>query len=109
MREIELCGNKVRIKATPLTLLFYRQEFDSDMIGDLMRMREISTNPAAYDGLRLLQMIWALMKTDKPKEFPAFETWLDGLDCFDFTDQIILEAVTEEASDGFFRGAHRQG
>ena len=36
MREIKLGDKEVKIRATPLALLFYKQEFKSDLIGAIV-------------------------------------------------------------------------
>lgn len=107
MREIQIGDKQLRLRATPLALLFYRQEFKSDLIGDLMSMQAMATDPSQFDALKFLQLIWVMAKADKPDGFPSFQTWLASLDSFDFADQDLLTAVMEEAVDGFFRGGRR--
>lgn len=104
MREITIGDKQVRLRATPLALLFYKQEFNADLIGDLISMQTIASDPSQFDALKFLQLIWAMAKADDAKSFPSFETWLSNLNNFDFTDQDIMTAVVEEATDGFFRG-----
>lgn len=103
MREITIDGKEVRVRATPLTLLFYRQEFGSDLIGDLLKLQRMEQDPSAFDSILLLQVIWALAKTVQPKDFPSFERWVASLEVFDFSEPGLLEAVMEEAFEGFFR------
>ena len=104
MREITIGDKQLRLRATPLALLFYKQEFGSDLVGDMMGMQELKTDPGQFDSVIFLQIIWALAKADNPKDFPSFVTWVSSLDAFDFSDEEIMLAVMEEAVDGFFRG-----
>lgn len=107
MREIQIGDKTIRVRATPLALLYYRQEFKSDLIGDLVSMQAMATDPSRFDALKFLQLIWAMAKADKSEGFPSFESWLASLDSFDFADQDLLAAVMEEATDGFFRGGRK--
>lgn len=102
MKEITLGKKVIKIRATPLSLLFYRQEFNADLIGDLMKMREIAEDLSKLDSVALLQMIWAMAKAGAwPKEFPSFFTWIAELENFDLSGDLV-GAVAEEAADGFF-------
>ena len=107
MREITIGEKQIRVRATPLALLYYRQEFKTDLIGDLMSMQAMSTDPSQFDALKFLQLIWAMAKADDAKGFPSFEAWLSGMDSFDFADADIMTTVIEEATDGFFRGGRK--
>ena len=107
MREITIGDKQLRVRATPLALLYYRQEFKADLIGDLISMQEMANGPSQFDALKFLQLIWAMAKADDSRNFPSFETWLSGLDSFDFADADIMTAVVEEATDGFFRGGRK--
>lgn len=108
MREINIGEKKLRVRATPLALLFYRQEFKSDLIGDLVKMQSVMSDMSQFDSIAFLQLIWAMAKADNAKDFPSFETWLGELNTFDFTDAEMMVAVMEEATDGFFRGIGKQ-
>ena len=107
MREIIIGSKQIRVRATPLALLYYRQEFNADLIGDLISMQAMATDPNQFDALKFLQLIWAMAKADDAKGFPSFEAWLSGMDSFDFADNDIMTAVVEEATDGFFRGGRK--
>jgi hypothetical protein len=107
MREITIGDKTIRVRATPLALLYYKQEFSVDLVGDLMSMQNMANDPSQFDALKFLQLIWAMAKADDPKTFPSFETWLSTLDSFDFTDPGLMTAVVEEATDGFFRGGRK--
>lgn len=107
MREITIGEKTIRVRATPLALLYYRQEFKADLIGDLMSMQAMATDPSQFDALKFLQLIWAMAKADDAKGFPSFEAWLADMESFDFADNDIMTAVIEEATDGFFRGGRK--
>jgi len=107
MREITIGEKTIRVRATPLALLYYRQEFKTDLIGDLISMQEMANDPSQFDSIKMLQLIWAMNKADKPEGFPSFEGWLSNLDSIDFGDGDMMTAAIEEAEDGFFRGDKR--
>ncbi len=107
MREITIGEKTIRVRATPLALLYYRQEFKTDLIGDLISMQAMSSDPSQFDALKFLQLIWAMAKADDAKGFPSFEAWLADMESFDFADNDIMTAVVEEATDGFFRGGRK--
>jgi len=107
MREIQIGDKTIRVRATPLALLYYRQEFKADLVGDLISMQEMASDPSQFDSIKMLQLIWAMNKADKPEGFPSFEGWLSNLDSIDFGDGDMMTAAIEEATDGFFRGGKR--
>jgi len=107
MREITIDEKQIRVRATPLALLFYKQEFNTDLVGDLISMKEMANDPSQFDSIKMLQLIWAMNKADKPEGFPSFEGWLSNLDSIDFGDGDMMTAAIEEAEDGFFRGDKR--
>lgn len=101
MREIKIDGKEIRIKATPLALLFYKQAFNSSLLGDMQKLEKLKKDPSKMDGVELLQITWAMAKADKPKDFPSFETWLGEFESVDFSDPDFMAAAMEEAADGF--------
>lgn len=119
MRELKIGEQIVRVRATPLALLYYRQEFGSDLFGDLVGMVQGLTGLSAvsgenvdlknidlskFDSVAILRLIWAMAKADSfGKQFPSFENWLASLDSFDLSDPTVLTAAIEEAASGFFR------
>jgi hypothetical protein len=109
MRTIKIGEKEIGLKATPLALLYYRQEFKSDLIGDLMKMRVLADDPSALDSVALLQIAWAMNKAaeGKGKSFPNFEVWLDQFEYVDFSDADTMTAIMDEAADGFFRRGSR--
>lgn len=109
MRTIKIGGKEIGLKATPLALLYYRQEFKSDLIGDLIKMQEIADDPSVLDSVALLQITWAMNKAaeGKGKTFPHFESWLDQFEYVDFSDVDTMTAIMDEAENGFFRRGSR--
>ena len=127
MKELNIGEQKVRVRATPLALLYYKQEFKSDLIGDLTKLAAIKKSVVGQpkdqsegkdkdyidisklDTVALLQLVWAMAKADAhPEKFPSFIEWLSSLDGFDFSDSALLTAALEEAADGFFRRGKQQ-
>lgn len=110
MRELNIGDQTVRVRATPLALLFYKQEFKSDLLGDLLKLEKVKNDPSQLDSVAFLQLIWAMAKADAfGKPFPSFVEWVGSLDSFDLSDQSVLVAALEEAADGFFRSGVKAG
>lgn len=109
MRTIKIGEKEIGLKATPLALLYYKQEFKSDLIGDLLKMQAIANDPSALDSVALLQIAWAMNKAaeGKGKAFPHFESWLEQFEYVDFSDADTMTAIMDEAADGFFRRGSR--
>jgi hypothetical protein len=109
MRTIKISEKEIGLKATPLALLYYRQEFKSDLIGDLLKMQAIADDPSALDSVALLQIAWAMNKAaEQGKSFPHFEAWLGQFEYVDFSDSDTMTEIMNEAAEGFFRrGAGR--
>ena len=120
MRELKIGDQTVRVRATPLALLYYRQEFGTDLFGDLLKMAQSLVgvdailsggqvdlsriNFAAIDSVGILQLIWAMAKADAfGRQFPSFQEWIASLESFDLFSGDTLAAVFEEAANGFFR------
>ncbi|MED4783441.1 hypothetical protein [Brevibacillus choshinensis] len=106
MREIRIGSQPVRVRATALALLYYKQEFKSDLLGDLMKMQNIEKDPTQFDIMSIIQLIWAMAKADSyscNKPFPSFIEWVSALENFDITDRTLMTEVMEEAAEGFFR------
>jgi hypothetical protein len=110
MRTVNIGGKDIGLKATPLALLYYRQEFKSDLIGDLLKMQAIADDPSALDSVALLQIAWSMNKAAEGmgKAFPHFESWLSQFEYVDFSDADTITEIMNEAMEGFFRrGAGR--
>jgi hypothetical protein len=107
MRTIQIGEKQIGLKATPLALLFYKQAFGTDLIGDLMKMQKLEKDPSKIDTVLILQMAWAMTKAYEGigKKFPDFTTWVAGLEEFDFSD--VTTEIMEEATDGFFHRGSR--
>ena len=122
MREIRIGEQVVRVRATPLALLFYRQEFKRDLTGDLLKMVQGMVGLQALmsgsqqidlekldlggiDSVVILQIIWAMAKADAfgSGSFPAFFEWVASYESLNVFDPDLLAAVMEEAGNGFFR------
>lgn len=105
MRTIKIGEKEIGLKATPLALLYYKQEFKTDLIGDLLKMQALANDPSALDSVAILQIAWAMNKAaeGKGKTFPHFESWLEQFEYVDFSDADTLTAIMNEAADGFFR------
>ncbi|MCM3208489.1 hypothetical protein [Paenibacillus illinoisensis] len=110
MKELNIGDQIVRVRATPLALIFYNQEFNSDLIGDLVKFRDISEDLSKLDTVAILKLIWAMAKADSfGKSFPSFEGWVATLEFIDFSDSQFLAAAMEEAQNGFFRKSGVKG
>lgn len=107
MQNITIGGKEIGLKATPLALLFYKQEFKSDLIGDLIKLSTLEKDLTKIDTVMILQLVWAMNKAYEGlgKAFPSFPKWLEELESIDVTDREFINAVIAEAEDGFFRGA----
>jgi len=104
MRELKIGEQTVKVRATPLALLFYKQEFKTDLLGDLMKMEKLANDPSQLDTLAMLQLVWAMAKADAfGTTFPNFEGWVATLESIDISDPQFIVAAMEEAADGFFR------
>lgn len=104
MKELTVGESKVRVRATPLALLYYKQEFKSDLLGDLVKMEAVRKDLTKLDSVALLQLIWSMAKADRyPEKFSSFTEWLSNLTEFDLSDPDLLSAALEEAAEGFFR------
>ena len=45
MREVNIGGKDYKVVASPITLFFYKKEFKSDLLGDLMSLRGLEHVP----------------------------------------------------------------
>jgi hypothetical protein len=107
MRTIQIGEKQIGLRATPLALLFYKQAFGTDLVGDFVKMKDIADDPSKLDSVFILQMTWAMAKANEGigKQFPDFTTWVAGLETFDFSD--VTPVIMEEANNGFFRRGSR--
>jgi hypothetical protein len=109
MRTIKISEKEIGLKASPLALLYYKQAFGSDLVGDLVKMQDLEKDPSKIDSVVILQVAWAMNKAaeGKGKTFPHFESWLDQFEYVDFSDADTMTAIMNEAADGFFRRGSR--
>jgi hypothetical protein len=59
-RDIKIGDKEIRVRATPLALLFYKQEFKSDFMGDMVKLEKMKDSMANIDTTLFIQMIWAM-------------------------------------------------
>lgn len=107
MRVLKIGESHLNIKSSPLTLLFYKQEFHRDMLGDFVSMEKMKEDSSKVDSIAILQIIWAMAKTAAYGKdgWPGFVDWLSKLEDFDFADETLLVNAMEEAAQGLFRSA----
>lgn len=105
MREINIGDKPMKIHGSPLTLLFYRQAFDCDILGEIIELEKLASDPTKINTVALMQMTWAMGKTAAfgKGDWPDFMTWLTRLEWFDFTNQDLIVALVEEAGRSLFR------
>lgn len=122
MREIKCRDTVVRVRASNLTLLFYKQEFKRDVVGDFSGMLAAVVGGLAtteggkfdlsaldlskIDSIVWLQIVWAMAKSAEFKgnsDFPNFFEWVETTDDLEIFTKDSLLAVAEEAAKGFFR------
>jgi hypothetical protein len=119
MREIKIGDQTVRVRASALALFYFRQEFKSDLLKDLLPLQNLINERVAEDEGRLnlegfdvmifYMMIWAMAKADSyGRSFPGFEAWMESLGNFNVYDTDIIAPALKEATEGFFRGAAGQ-
>jgi len=108
VRTAIIGGKEIQLRANPLALLYYKQEFDRDLLADIIKLQSLQSlqdgDFSSLDMVSLFQIAYAMNKAAKTSEtFPGFEEWLDGFDSIGFDDPTWLMAIIEEALDGFFR------
>lgn len=106
MRIIELGNKEIELRATPLALLYYRQEFNADLMADFISLEAlVNLEKGDYSGLdtvKILQLIYAMNKASHVgKPFPKFEAWLGNFEQLNLADAGWILGVIEEARDGF--------
>jgi hypothetical protein len=123
VKELKFGDQTLRVRASNLTLLFYKQEFKRDVVGDFAGMltgligglqavsgdKKIDLSAidlSQIDSVTLLQVIWAMAKSAEyngSTAFPGFSDWLVKVDDLNIFNKETLVAVAEEAASGFFR------
>lgn len=61
MRNVKIGSKEFKVVASPITLYFYKKEFGTDLIGNLMAFQKYEVDPAAYDSMIVLQMALSLI------------------------------------------------
>lgn len=111
MRIIKIGDKEIGLKASPLALLYYQQDFKKDLIADLMSLQWLTKfaegDYSALNSVLLLQILYVLNKAyNFGKKFPDFNRWLAEFDSIDLME--IIPELVEEVEDGFFRSAGAQ-
>jgi hypothetical protein len=113
MRELNLGESILPVRATPVAMFFYRQEFDSDMSHDCLQVLtwflgapdddECPDREPLLDAVAgALKLVWAMGKASAwPKIWPAYGTWMDGLPDVEFDASFVNEVLCV-AEDGLF-------
>ena len=125
MRTIEIeDGNELKLHGSALTLFYFEEEFDEDMLGKIVELAALaqnmqsvgkeleSGNLAALQGIKvntLLKIAWALNKTAKGGVFPSLEEWLRNHEYISPFNFDLIEAIVQETMNGCFRGATDNG
>jgi len=111
MKNVTIGNKELGLRATPLALLYYQQEFKKDLLEDLMSFQSLANikngDYSGLDTIKILQLLYVMNKADNfgKKDTPDFTTWLSKLESVDFADEKWLLDVMEEAEAGFFRSA----
>jgi len=120
MHEVTIGDKTLRLRGSALSLLYYRQAFGRDLLGDLVSMLTAMTglevlragkmdiekiNFTGLDTVAILRLIWTLARTDAGPNgsFPSFEVWLAENEDLNMFDNDLLKAVFEEVQRAFFR------
>jgi len=98
MRQIKIGGQDFNLVASPMTLYFYKKEFKKDLLSDLMAFDGLENDATKFDGILILQMAWAMIKTSKTGQLVTFEQWLNGLEFVDFEDTDMSMAIQNKAN-----------
>lgn len=97
MRAVLLDSDLVMIKGSPMTLLYYKREFDRSMNEDFILFATKANTGSELeddDFLMVLQMIWAMAKTAADGQLVNFDRWLESFEDIDLKDY-LSDVVTE--------------
>jgi len=108
VRTTNIGGKEIQLRANPLALLYYKQEFDRDLIADFIELKDLEAiqhgDFSKFDMLAIFRFAYAMNRAATPKDAgPNFEQWLSELDSVGLDDPDWLLAVFDEAVEGFFR------
>lgn len=104
MKILNIGGNDYEVIASPITLYFYKKEFDKDLIGELVAFDGMDDDPSKFDGLAILQMAWAMIKTARLGRFMSFYEWLSKLEFIDYEEEDVFIEIIGMVRRAFFRG-----
>ena len=79
MIRARIYGREVAMQGGPYSLLAYRREFDSDLIGDLLALEGVMATDAAAATEGMLRVAWAMCRT-ADEATPGYGEWLRSLD-----------------------------
>ena len=114
-RTVELGGREFTVKAGPLSIFYFHEEFGSSILEEYARMfasspeenaeKDLYEVLAQYDWSAALRMTWAFEKTasSSPNEFPSWQSWIAAFEYIDMGDHEFMGQVGEEATRGLFR------
>ena len=102
MASVDTGAGRVEVRATPLALMLYEQEFAGrSMVSDLLGVDgEWSVESGRWEALT--RALWACMRA-ADESVPPFGTWArgaEGLDLWVLHDQLIPVVI-----DGLFRAS----
>lgn len=108
MRTTPIGDKEIQLRANPLALLFYKQAFDRDLVGDIVQLQSLQSlqdgDFSGLDMIGLFRIAYAMNKAAEPKaSFPNFEDWLGSFETVGFDDPKWITAIVDEAMEGFFR------
>lgn len=114
-RTVELGGRTFDIKAGPLSIFYFHEEFGNSIMEDYARMTAVSPEAASdkefyellaqYDWPATLRLTWAFEKTAdlNPNAFPPFDRWIGEFEYLNMGDHDFFIEVLGEATRGLFR------
>lgn len=80
MKQVTIFGSVVKMQGSPMTLLYYRNEFGTDLYSDYAKGCE-----EYFDVSSMLQIAWSMAKTVDPVAVPDFVSWVSEFDVSKFT------------------------
>lgn len=88
-KTITIAGRQYKQKACAKNLIIYRAQFNEDMMKAVGMLQGSGEDGVVIierlDGMRLMQLVWTMLKTAEPETEP-FEEWADKLDQFPVID-----------------------
>lgn len=103
-------GGKRKLQASPLTLVYYNEEFsknnDADMLGDYISLTQFTSDLSKLSAIKLMRIVWACEKTYKNGVMESFEHWTKMLDGVDYLNPELLESLSQAFESEYFRSAN---